>query len=240
MGLNDFGAYVKTNIRERLKFSKTTPITKATDALYDKYVKETIMSYEESNLESKYPDFKALMREYREGILLFEITKNEVWDKASQDTVGLKKYYTKNKGKYLWPVRYQLQKVTITAKDSKSVESAYKYIKKKGMTKFKSKYGDNSDYTIHYNKETIDKDSEDAKAYKTGKVGEVTDISIVKNSGYFHVLTEVLSADMKTLSEARGYVIADYQDFLEKQWVDQLKAEHPIKVNEKTLKSIIR
>ena len=86
--LNDFAGWAKTNVRERLKFSKTKPLVEAANEMYTKFVKESVMSYEEANLERKYPDFKALMREYREGILLFEITKNEVWDKASQDTVG--------------------------------------------------------------------------------------------------------------------------------------------------------
>jgi len=238
--LNDFGAYVKTNIRERLKFSKTTSITKATDILYDKYVKEMIMSYEEANLESKYPDFKALMREYREGILLFEITKNEVWDKASQDSVGLKNFYAKNEGKYFWPIRYKLQKVTIQAKDAKEAESAYKYAKKKGFEKFKSKYADKPDFTFHLNEEIVEKVSAEAKPFLSEKVGIVSKMTTVKNNGFFHILTAVLPSEIKSLSEARGYVIADYQDHLEKEWVAMLKKEHPINVNEKTLKSIIR
>ena len=94
--VNDFTAYMKDNVRERLKFPKTKPVVDATNELYAKFTKEKIMDYEEANLERKYPDFKALMREYREGILLFEITKNEVWDKASQDTVGLQKFYAAN------------------------------------------------------------------------------------------------------------------------------------------------
>ena len=238
--LNDFGYYVKTNIRERLKFSKTTSISEATDILYDKYVKETVMSYEEANLESKYPDFKALMREYREGILLFEITKNEVWDKASQDSIGLSNFYEANKLKYNWPNRLKIEQVTLTGKDAKAIQSAYKYVKKKGFDKFKSKYDSDADYKVYYNPETVEYTSEEGSKFKKKEIGSITDLKTANNGGSFSLITEVLPARMKSLAEARGYVIADYQDQLEKQWVDELRSSYPVALNQETLKSIIR
>ncbi len=238
--LNDFGYYVKTNIRERLKFSKNTSISEATDVLYDKYVKEIVMSYEEANLESKYPDFKSLMREYREGILLFEITKNEVWDKASQDTVGLRNFYEANKLKYNWPNRLKIDKITVTGKDDKAVQSAYKYAKKKGYKKFKEKYDNDANYKVYYNQETVEDASEEAAKFKSKQAGSISELQSANNGGNFSFLTEVLPARMKSLAEARGYVIADYQDQLEKKWVDELKSSYPVMVNQETLNSIIR
>ena len=69
---------------------------------YDKYVEDMVLNYEDSKLESKYPEFKSLMKEYRDGIMLFELTDKKVWSKAIQDTTGLKEFYEPNKTKYMW------------------------------------------------------------------------------------------------------------------------------------------
>lgn len=71
---------------------KEDGLDKAVKTLYKEYLDEVVLKYEESQLDKKYPDFKALMREYEEGILLFEATKQLVWDKASQDSVGLENF----------------------------------------------------------------------------------------------------------------------------------------------------
>ncbi len=60
---------------------------------YKEYVDEQVVAYEDSRLETKYPDFGLLMKEYHDGILLFEITQKKVWDKAIQDTTGLLAFY---------------------------------------------------------------------------------------------------------------------------------------------------
>ncbi len=238
--LNDFVTYMKTNVRERLKFSKTKPLAEAASILYDAYVKEQVMSYEESNLENKYPDFKALMREYREGILLFEITKNEVWDKASQDSVGLKAFYDKNASKYMWPERVKTKKVEIDAKSKMALEEAYTYAKKKGMDKFLEKYSTKENIKLKVTEEILEAAAPEISAMdnKPGKVSAIT--KQYDKKGHFYGYVSSLPPGQKTLKEARGYVIADYQDHLEKAWVEQLKKDHAIKVDEKVLKSLIR
>src|SRR5262249_26432514 len=75
--------------------------------IYKEWVKESALAYEESKLDENYPDFKALMQEYRDGILLFELTDKKVWSKAVKDTLGLKEYYEKNKSNYMWPERVE-------------------------------------------------------------------------------------------------------------------------------------
>ncbi len=238
--LNDFGAFLKSNVRERLKFSKATPMEEATDKLYDQYVKETVMNYEEANLETKYADFKALMREYREGILLFEITKNEVWDKASKDTIGLQKFYELNKQKYLWPDRVRMTKVNAQSRDADLLKDAHKYAQKKGYDKFTKKYGSKSELTIETSEELVDFDHEIGKTMQGKKPGHVSDIKGIATAGNFYVYDELVKSGIKTLAEARGYVIADYQDYLEKEWVAKLKKEYPITVDKAVLKSLVK
>ncbi len=237
--VNDFTSYMKDNVRERLKFPKTKPVVDATNELYEKFMKEKIMDYEEANLERKYPDFKALMREYREGILLFEITKNEVWDKASQDTIGLQKFYSTNSYNYVWPDRVKTEKIEIESNDADKVKSAYEYAQKKGLDKFKKKYQNNVEYKINFSESILEKDALKIKSLEQ-KTGKVSEMMMAGNKGTFFSFVDKIDSSTKTLKEARGYVIADYQEHLEKEWIENLRKEFPIEINEQILKQLIR
>jgi len=72
---------------------------------YANFQREKLLAYEDVRLEQKYPKFKALMKEYRDGILLFEITDKNVWSKAVKDTTGLKQFYSEHKNDWMWPER---------------------------------------------------------------------------------------------------------------------------------------
>ena len=235
----DLANYAKNNVRTRLKFPKKKPFEEAVNEIYDQYVEEEVMAYEEANLERKYGDFRALMREYREGILLFEITKNEVWDKASQDSVGLQQYYDNNKNKYMWPDRVTVDKISLTSSNFKDAQKAHNYAKKKGLKKFLSKYGDNDKVQISQSEEVLDayliKDMELKK-----KDGDISALQDEEGKKVFYVFKSYQVMSFKTLKEARGYVIADYQDHLEKIWVDELKSAYPIKVNQANLKALVK
>lgn len=237
--LNDFAAYVKTNIRERLKFSKNKPVQDAGEEMYESFVKEKVMEYEEKNLEKKYPDFKSLMQEYREGILLFEITKQEVWDKASQDTVGLQNFYDNNSSNYMWPERVMVYKYNITAEKPENANAAFQYAQKKGHDKFIEKYLGNSEAFAKYTKETLTKDDKVLEGMTFGKksVSKLTHNGRVST---FYRYVDSIEPTVKTLAEARGYVIADYQDYLESSWVTELLKMYPVKVDDKVLKSITK
>jgi len=237
--LNDFASYVKTNIRERLKFSKNKPVQEAGEEMYDSFLKEKVMAYEESNLEKKYPDFKSLMQEYREGILLFEITKQEVWDKASQDSTGLKKFYDNNANQYMWPERANVYKYTITSTKKDDATAAYQYAQKKGHDKFIKKYKDDKETFVKFTKETVSQEDKAVEGMTFGKKS-VSKLTHSGRTSTFYRFVESVKPVAKTLSEARGYVIADYQDYLESNWVKELMKTYPIKVNQKVLKSITK
>lgn len=237
--LKDFGNWAKGNVRERLKFPKKTALNEAVEKMYAMYIDETVMAYEESNLENKYPDFKALMREYREGILLFEITKNEVWDKASQDTIGLKSFFANNSKNYRWPERVEVTKVSISAKNPAQLDEAYQMGIKKGVDKLTSKYENVPAVTITTADELKEVLDGEVKTIRH-KHGSVTGLFAEGSKGYYYVFKSLKQPTDKTLKEARGYIIADYQDHLEKEWVNALKSKTKIKVNDKVVKSLIK
>lgn len=233
--VDDFADFCKKSVRSRLKYAKIKELPETADILLDAFIRQEILAYEEANLEEKYPDFKALMREYREGILLFEITKNEVWDKASQDTVGLEEYFKANRSQYMWPERLQVKKISF---DSPETEKLYKFAKKKGWEKFIEKYAGDSQHNIIATDDVLNENifKGDLRKLKAGQLSELNK----SNGTYFYAFKSVIPSGTKTLDEARGYVIADYQDKLEKEWVESLKKDFPIEVESKTLKSLIR
>ena len=99
---NDFAKYLADH--QSKHDAGTSPVQMATN-IYNEFVKESALAFEESKLDSLYPDFRNLMQEYRDGILLFELTDQKVWSKAVKDTAGLKQFYESNKSNYMWTER---------------------------------------------------------------------------------------------------------------------------------------
>lgn len=86
-------------------------------SLYDQFVEASLMNYEKTNLENKHLDYKMLVKEYRDGILLFQLMDEKVWSKAIEDTTGLKAYFEANKEKYKWDTRAQATVISAASKD---------------------------------------------------------------------------------------------------------------------------
>jgi len=238
MLLSDFTAYCKSNVRERLKFSKNVALSESCTSIYNQYINEKILAYEEAHLEEKYPDFKALMREYREGILLFEITKQEVWDKASQDTAGLRKFFASTDKKYMWPERVAVYRYTVQG-DEVAAISVYSYAQKKEHDRIVEKYGKHDQVGFQFEELILEKSSDLIKDMKLEKFG----VSNLKNKPAppsFLAFKDMVPPQEKTLDEARGYVIADYQDYLEEKWVKSLAKSYPVKIKKDVLNSIIK
>ncbi len=72
---------------------------------YSDYVDAMLLDYEDRHLEEKYYDFKMLFKEYRDGILMFNLMDQKVWSKSTSDTTGLKSFFEKNRSKYNWDQR---------------------------------------------------------------------------------------------------------------------------------------
>lgn len=236
--LGDFTDYLGNSGRKRMQYSNGNPIY-AVMTMYGDYVSETTLKYEERNLEKKYPDFKALMREYREGILLFEITKQEVWDKASQDTTGLANFYTQNKSKYKWKERAKISQYSIT--DFSATDKIRKASQNSNPAEVKRKF--NKDTEVVMIKElTVERGRNkvlDGMSWEAGRLSPVTPDKATKSFSFIKI-EEVLPAGDKKLEDARGYVVADYQDHLEKRWIEELKKAYNVKVNKKTLKNLAK
>lgn len=206
--------------------------------LYDEFVKETVFAYEDAHLEAKYPDFKLLVQEYHDGILLFDLMDKEVWKKAEMDTAGIKAFYEANKGDYMWGKRVKTIVVKVNNDESlprmeqliredltsDSLKAIVKNEGLKGVT-IKSPYfqkGDNVDI--------------DETEWVAGTIRVIP--STVDKSTKIVKILEVREPEPKTYREARGVITSAYQSKLENDWLESLKAKYPVTVDEKVLEKI--
>ena len=95
--------------------------------MYEDFVDESLIKYENALLEDKYPEFKSLMKEYRDGILLFDLTDQNVWSKAVKDTARLQAFYMATRNNYMWGIRVEASIYTV--KNPAAVQKVKNFIK---------------------------------------------------------------------------------------------------------------
>lgn len=240
--LGDFTDYLLRSAKDRISKGRGKTAGEVVIELLNNYSSEKALDYEKSQLSEKYPDFRSLMREYEEGIILFEVTKMLVWDKASQDTVGLKAFYAKNQDNYLWGERAETTTYTLKSQSEKILAKVRKLAKKKGSDAVLSKINKKGNLlTVSKGKAEKGKKSFPGMDDLTWKKGTISPSNINKdNTVSFVKIEKVLPREKKALKDARGYVIADYQDELESKWIEELKAAYPVKVNQAVLDNLIK
>ncbi len=238
-----FEDYLLKNAGKRVNQKRTNDLVSGIRALYDEFIQDECIKFEESQLEDKYPDFKALMREYQEGILLFEATKRIVWDRAGQDSIGLEAFFNKEaRNKYQWGERARVTYYSVKSGDTKLLEEVRDYADNQPSDKVLNKFN-SKDEAIVSTREFIYEHGKnpaiDEMVWKPGTLSYNEEDK--RNKGWnFMKIEEILPPAPKTLDEARGYVIADYQDKLEKDWIQELKERYNVKVNQQVFESLIK
>ncbi|MFN8309923.1 MAG: peptidylprolyl isomerase [Chitinophagales bacterium] len=233
---SDFAAYIEKTSKRRSDKNKDGLLNE----YYDNWVTQRSMDYEESMLETKKPEFASLMKEYRDGILLFELTDRQVWGKAVKDTAGLIAYHDQNKTKYMWGPRAEVQ--IFNATDEKIAKAAAKMAKKgatpEAIQAKLNKAGSGSKVSVINGKyEKGQYDVVDKIDWKPG----ITPINKLNDSSYqFISVIRVIQNEPKALKEAKGYVVSDYQEYLEKKWLADLRNKYPIVLNEGVFNSLIK
>jgi peptidyl-prolyl cis-trans isomerase SurA len=202
------------------------------NASYKLFLEESCMNYEDSRLEIKYPEFKALMKEYRDGILLFNLTDKRVWSKSVTDTTGLENFYKANTKNYMWGDR--LDAVIYYCSDEKIATETRNLLKdseKKGISKDSILKNINKDSQLNLQiKSGIFSKGDNPVVDQIKWVKGTSKNIAIDKSVVFVVVNKKIDAQPKTLLEAKGLVTADYQNYLEKQWIEELKKKYPVKI----------
>ncbi|WP_372947533.1 peptidylprolyl isomerase [Mariniphaga sp.] len=219
---NDFNKYLQNKNISNGKYSNH----------FDDWVSAEIIAYEDAQLEKKYPEFRYLMQEYHDGLLLFNIMEEKIWKFAAEDTLGLQNFYQKNKAKFNWEERFK--GLIITCKNSETREEAEKYFE--------------AEMPVQEIEDLLNAEEQAIKT-ESGAWEKGTNSTVdyyvwdgPKPSGLNPELTfirgDLIPPEPKTLDEARGLYISEYQNFLESNWLKELRKKYKVKVNKKMLKSI--
>ena len=214
------------------------------DIMYQDFLNVSLLNYEKSQLENKYPEYKALINEYREGILLFDLTNKKVWKKAVEDTVGLNEFFQQNKENYTWDDRVEATIYTCNNINTSLKVRAHIFKNKLGL---ESK---NDDLLSKANETNPLSLKIESKKYLKGDNKFIDELKWVKGTSpnikqsddsiVIIDIHNVLPKTYKTLEETKGKVISDYQSELESAWINILRNKYSVNVNKEVLYSIIK
>lgn len=226
---SEFAAYIEKN----QNIGKQEHINEFVNKKFKEFSDEECKAYEDSRLEEKYPEFKAIVKEYRDGILLFELTNEKIWTYATKDTVGLKNYYELHKNEFMWDERLDASIYSFydtTAVDTtmilvtqgfsdEEIDSLvnYKLVDRVQIEHKKFSKGDN--------------DLIDSIKWKKG----VSDIKSYKGKTVFVVVYGKVAPEPKTFDESRGLITAGYQEYLEQEWIKELREKYSFYIYEDVL-----
>lgn len=210
------------------------------DKMFQQFAENSVLNFDELRLTYQYPAFADLMREYMDGILLFELTDQKVWSKAVKDTAGLKAFYETVKNNY--PDDEKIKVEIYNCKNASVLSD---------LTKLKAKATSDNDIKTKINKKdpsnlSITEEIIRRPQFDTDnlglewKTGSSTTADGEGGAKKFTTVTEVIPVLPKPLEEVRGYVVADYQEKLEKSWIQSLREKYPVHINEAVLKSLVK
>ena len=237
-----FQNYLRNAAGKRITYGRSGDFKQVANRLYEEFVLEKCFEYEEAHLEEKYPDFKSLMREYEEGILLFEATKMLVWDKAAQDSTGLKAFHKTIEGKYAWGPRAEITTYKIDDTAQKKLGAILSYIEKHPLEAVKEKFNTEDKEIIVGTTTIVERNNNMDIKEMEWREGALSTPKVDPTSQFKTLIKieRVIPPANKSLDEAKGYIIADYQEHLEKEWVAELRNKYQVNINQKVLNQIIR
>ncbi len=203
---------------------------------YKTFEKEEIMAYEESQLTTKYPEFGYLLNEYKEGLMLFEIMEQEIWNKASEDSIGLAQFFEANIKHFPAPERGDFLVI-----ESSNPGLYYKILDSLQVnwdadieSQLKSKLDVKELSALKIAKRTFERHelpNFDQKWRAKEVQGDPSNLKI-------YSLQLIIEAGYYRLEEVKGLVISNYQDHLEQEWVKRLRAQNRVKIDHRIVKQL--
>lgn len=201
--------------------------------IYKQFVQDKVLGYHEANLENINEEYAAIVNEYREGLLLFDLMQEKIWDKARTDTLALKAYFENNREKYTWGKRVVATSVSCNDTDIAADVAAFfglGYTDEEIKQKLPNENLIFTKVTLEENNQLLPKNFECTP--------NAVHIHKTEESNIVLYIHECLPRQAKSFEDAQGQVLSDYQNELEKNWVASLRASQKVEVNQKALSKL--
>jgi peptidyl-prolyl cis-trans isomerase SurA len=221
-----------------VEYSKAKQLTAANIRKnIDNYAASELMSYKNAHLEDEYPEFKNLMREYHDGILFFNLSNEEVWEKSMTDTLGLRQYFEKNKVNYSWN-EPRFKGRVLYCKDSKTAKKVRKIIETQpedSINKHIAALNTNDKILVKVEQKLFVKGENAAVDFDAFK--EKNNYAPPAEFSKVFTIGKVLTAP-EVYTDVKNIVINDYQEYLEEEWVKNLRKKYSVWIDEEVLNEL--
>lgn len=204
------------------------------------FIQDQILAYEDTQLENKYDEFRFLMQEYHDGILLFDVSNAEVWEKAAKDVEGLKSYFEQHRDQYAWATPHYKGRI-VACKDAATGKTVKKLLKKlpaDSVGSYLNTRVNNDSVKLVKTEVGIWKQGDNPVVDKYAFKAKKTQVTVDEEFPVVFVVGKMLKKGPEAYTDVRGAVTSDYQNELDRLWIEQLRAKYPIKVNQAVLKTI--
>lgn len=231
---NDFLQHLKSKQRDYMR--QKTSINKVLDKELNAFYEQSVLNFREENLENENPEFASILKEYKDGLLLFALMEKEIWNKASKDTLGLQAFYNAHTSNYQWKDRITAS-IASTSSEALARKIKGEFEKGKSKNEIEEVLNTEKEQNTIFTTGTFEKNDQKLPEGLQFKLG-VSDV--YEHNGGFHVfnISEVLPSSGKKLEEVRGLVINDYQNKIEKDWLEGLRKKFKVEVNQKVLSKL--
>lgn len=220
--------------KEFIKYLKYKDVT---DDLFDNFLDNKVLSYYKNYLETNETEYSNTYKEYEEGLLLFELLQNKIWD-TSKDSIGVQNYYDTHKSNFVLEERFD--GVVAVCSDKKSAKKVLKQFKNGAeIEDIKKSVNTEDEVRVIFKSGTFNKSDELTPSDYSFTAG-VSKIYKLDNKFIVIDSKKILNSEQEELEDIRGKVISDYQEQLEKEWIDELQASYVVKMNAAEVKSIIK
>ncbi|WP_034261695.1 peptidylprolyl isomerase [Altibacter lentus] len=230
-----FADYIVKRQRELRPFKTLDNLI---EVMYDEFETAELKAYFRDRLEDENDDYAAVISEYRDGLLIFDVMNKNVWNKAKKDSTGLETYFASVRNKYQWGQR--VEGTIVSATNSEAAKSALQLLEQGSSSEeIKSKLNTQEKINVIVTSgifEIGDADLPEDFEVRTG-------VSKTYRIGESYVLVKVdkiLPPGPKTLEEVRGKVLSDYQNYVEENWMQSLRSKYKVEVNKKVLKKVTK
>ena len=233
---NILGFLEQRNVRERIARMRIDTIVAHS---HGTLTREEVLARRADSLMALDPDLKNLIREYHDGLLLYEISNRTVWDKAARDSAGLEAFFKKNKKKYAW-AEPRYKGMAYHVKDEADVEAVKDCVKDLPFTEWadalRNTFNSDSVLRIRVEKGIFKRGDNALIDHEVFKKDTV--VAPTKDYPIDAVYGKLLKKGPEEYTDVIGLVTADYQDMLEKEWVAGLRRKYAVEVNKEVLATV--